>query len=60
MSDDYGMGRYEEVYGLLDHERFEPQAYFIDVQCTCPHDPPEHGWAGCEAEGCACNAHWEE
>lgn len=43
-----------------NEDMYEPQAYFTDGLCTCPHDPPEHGWVDCEAEGCACCGHWEE
>lgn len=28
--------------------------------CTCEHEPEQHGWTGCDAEGCECEAHWEE
>jgi len=38
---------------------FEYQAYFTD-ECTCEHDPDQHGWQGCDVEGCDCDAHWEE
>ena len=28
--------------------------------CTCEHEPEEHGWIGCNVEGCDCEAHFEE
>lgn len=41
-----------------DDEFFEYEAYFID--CTCDHEPYEHGWMSCEVEGCPCEGHYEE
>lgn len=28
--------------------------------CTCQHESKQHGWTGCDVEGCGCEAHWEE
>ena len=28
--------------------------------CTCEHEPEEHGWGSCDAEGCPCEGGWEE
>lgn len=28
--------------------------------CSCLHDPGEHGWGACTAEGCGCEGGWEE
>ena len=36
----------------------EEQTYFVD--CTCDHEPEEHGWIGCNVEDCDCEAHFEE
>jgi hypothetical protein len=36
----------------------EDHAYF-EGPCTCTHEPEEHGYIGCEVDGCECNAHWE-
>ncbi len=40
-----------------DYDCPEDHAYFIG--CTCDHEPEEHGWAGCEADGCPCEGNWE-
>ena len=29
-----------------------------DEPCTCDHEPVEHGYGGCEVEGCPCLAYW--
>jgi len=36
----------------------EEQAYFID--CTCNHEPNEHGWGSCDIECCPCEGGREE
>lgn len=36
----------------------EEQTYFVD--CTCEHEPEEHGWGRCDVEGCECEGGWEE
>jgi len=36
----------------------EDQIYFTD--CTCDHDPDDHGWGECEVEGCFCEGGWTE
>jgi hypothetical protein len=41
-----------------DGEWPEEQTYFVD--CTCEHDPEEHGWGHCDVEGCPCEGCWEE
>lgn len=28
--------------------------------CDCGHEQEQHGWTGCDVEGCKCPAHWEE
>lgn len=28
--------------------------------CTCEHEQEEHGWGGCNIDGCNCEAGWEE
>lgn len=33
-------------------------AYFTD--CTCEHEPGEHGWGSCDVDGCLCEGGWEE
>ncbi len=35
----------------------EDHAYLTD--CTCEHEPEQHGWGECEVEGCDCDGHWE-
>jgi len=39
-------------------ELTEEQSYFCD--CTCDHDPDQHGWGQCNVEGCECEGGWEE
>lgn len=40
---------------------WEQPIYFDpDGECRCLHDSSDHGWGGCEREGCPCTAHWEE
>lgn len=48
----------DEQYGD-DHEEDDYEPYFTG-ECTCEHLPDEHGWIGCNAEGCTCEACWEE
>ena len=36
----------------------EQEAYLVG--CTCVHESDEHGWGGCEVEGCDCEGAWEE
>lgn len=44
-----------------DEELDLPEDHVIFVgPCTCDHEPDEHGWMNCDAEGCICEAHWEE
>ena len=40
-------------------EDYEETQYFTG-DCTCEHEPDEHGWGGCDADGCECEAGWEE
>jgi len=28
--------------------------------CTCDHEPEEHGWQSCDVEGCECEGSWSE
>lgn len=37
----------------------EDLAYF-EGPCTCEHGPGEHGWDGCNVEGCECEGSWTE
>ena len=33
-----------------------------DEPCTCAdqgHDATQHGYSGCEVEGCTCQAYWQ-
>lgn len=39
-------------------EQPEEQINFVD--CTCDHDPGDHGWGHCNVEGCPCEGGWEE
>lgn len=34
-------------------------AYFVGP-CTCEHEDEQHGWSGCDVDGCECDAGWEE
>jgi hypothetical protein len=44
---------------MTEDEWVEDQASFME--CTCDHDPEEHGWSHCEAvDNCNCKGHWEE
>lgn len=36
----------------------EDNATFQD--CTCEHEPEQHGWGSCDVEGCPCEGSWEE
>jgi len=45
----------------------ESKAIMGLINCTCDHEPEEHGWGeksdcggGCEVEGCDCEGGWEE
>ena len=42
--------------GMTDDN--EEQVSFVD--CTCDHEPEEHGWQGCNVDECKCQGHWEE
>ena len=44
----------EDPYG----EGYEESVTFAD--CTCEHEPGQHGWGHCEVEGCECEGGWEE
>lgn len=37
-----------------------PEDHVSFVDCTCDHDPDEHGWGSCDVEGCPCEGGWEE
>lgn len=37
----------------------EDNAYFCSGECSCDHEPEQHGWGECEVEGCKCKANWE-
>jgi hypothetical protein len=28
-------------------------------ECTCDHETVDHGYGGCDADGCPCEARWE-
>ena len=36
----------------------EEQTYFVD--CTCEHNPEQHGWGECNVPECPCEGGWEE
>ena len=42
----------DDTYEFPDYE-----TYFID--CTCEHEPKDHGWVCCAVKGCLCPGHWE-
>jgi hypothetical protein len=29
------------------------------TECTCDHETVEHGYSGCDAGECPCDAYWE-
>ncbi len=41
-----------------EYEYGEEQTYFVD--CSCDHEPDEHGWGSCDVEDCDCEGGWEE
>ena len=46
-----------------DDDYYEVNPVFCD--CTCEHEPEEHGWGQCDAvlangEDCPCEGGWEE
>jgi hypothetical protein len=43
-----------------DENNSIPEDNITFVECTCEHEPNEHGWMNCEVEECDCNGHWEE
>lgn len=38
----------------------EEYASYFEGDCTCEHEPEEHGWGECGVDGCACEAGWVE
>lgn len=47
----------------LPEEEYGPPSFFgidPDRPCTCAHGEADHGYGGCEADGCTCVGHWEE
>lgn len=38
----------------------EDWSMFTYDECTCSHDPEDHGWGECGQPGCRCEAGWEE
>jgi hypothetical protein len=48
----------DKEYYEADEEYHEYPIYFLD--CTCEHEPNEHGWMHCNVEGCECEGHYEE
>lgn len=41
-----------------EYGEYGEQTYFGD--CTCGHDPDQHGWGECNIDGCTCEGGWEE
>lgn len=41
-------------------EDYEEFTYFASGDCSCEHEPEEHGWGSCDQDGCKCEAGWEE
>ena len=37
-----------------------PEDHVSVVDCSCEHDPDEHGWGHCDADDCPCEGGWEE
>ncbi len=44
--------------GMDEDDFYSDQTSFVD--CTCEHEPDEHGWMSCDVEDCPCEGHWEE
>lgn len=44
---------------MTDTEEWGEPSFNIGL-CTCEHTPDEHGWTGCNVDGCECEANWEE
>lgn len=44
-----------------DHsEELLPEDLVHIEDCTCDHDPDEHGWGECDVEECPCEGGWTE
>jgi len=44
-----------------DGEWVDPDDYPTSFEdCTCEHDPEDHGWGVCNVEGCECEGGWTE
>ena len=43
-----------------DREELLPEDQVHIEDCTCKHDPDEHGWGECLVEGCPCEGGWTE
>lgn len=41
-----------------DLDEWDESASFVD--CTCEHDPGEHGYGHCDVDDCPCEGGWEE
>ncbi len=41
-----------------NEDDYDDHIYFTD--CTCDHEPEQHGWGHCEVENCNCEGGWEE
>ena len=43
---------------MFDYQFDEPVTIF--TECTCSHEPEDHGWSNCEVTDCQCEGHYEE
>jgi hypothetical protein len=43
-----------------DSEELLPEDLVHIEDCTCDHEPDEHGWGECNVEGCPCEGGWTE
>ena len=43
---------------MEEDEDFCPEDNAWLEDCTCEHEPEEHGWMSCEKEGCPCEGCW--
>lgn len=43
---------------INDEEYYDLFSTF--TECTCDHDPKDHGWICCNIRDCPCLGHWEE
>ena len=45
---------------MLEDEEIIARIPLLFVECTCEHQPNDHGWVKCNVRGCFCQGQWEE